>query len=211
MKPSSKNQGFPWWGKVASGLGVLAILAGGVTNADKIWQAIQKICCIDETPHVRVTKSTAQWGSDCLQFEFSNLPSTFRLGQIQLTVDNPKVGNLPGDQAATLLEVNVATLIDDDSLIQRRPIKIECRVGATQDKDAFFVTYCPVLQQHGEYSTFRTKPLFFGPADQTPMTVRVSLADNASGIDIRTTHPKNLEASVSSAASDCSKVSQGHR
>jgi hypothetical protein len=141
--------------------------------------------------------------------DFSNLPTTFRLGEIRLPIENPKVGNLPGDQSAALLEATVSTSIDDDSIIQKQAISITCRVGATQENDAFFVTYCPVLKQRGEYSTFQTKPEFIAPGEEKPISkINIALPDNSERIEITSTHPKNLNASVSPDATfDCSKAS----
>jgi hypothetical protein len=205
-----EKSGFPLWTKIAGGLGVLAVIVGGGQNLGKIWEFIRSVCCVDETPHVRVTKEAAKWGGECLQFEFSNLPANFRLSEIRLTIENPKIANLPGDQAASLLQATVATLIDDDNIIQKEPIRIKCRIAATEEKDAFSVTYCPVLKQRGEYGSFKTRPLFFAVDDDKPLSkIRVALEGEAKALDITTKHPKNLEVLLSpDLASDCSRASQ---
>jgi hypothetical protein len=206
QKKNNSKRHSTLWAKIVGLLAAIGVIAEGITHIDEIWSYVQNICCTDNTPHVLVTKRSASWGGDCLRFEFSNLPSEFRLGEIRLPIINPKIANLPGDQAADLLEAKVATLIDEDEIIESKPIKIKCGIAATQAMDAFSVDYCPVLKSSGVYGTFQTQPQFFAPGEQTPLSdIAITIEEGQKAIDLTMKHPKNLNAVLASGSSDCSE------
>lgn len=206
------NEGSPkeansTWAKTVATLGVVGIIAEGITHSEDIWKFISKLCCAPQpSVRVQVLQGEAVGGGDCLSFAFEKLPASFRLGEIALPIENPMVANLPGDQAAAILQTKVKTPIADTQINSKTTVRIECLITATQEDDAFFIKYCPYLKQRGEYAKFDTKPVFFSPGESDPIRgLQVKMSDNKTNISITLKHPKNLEV-ANADAEDCSET-----
>lgn len=208
---TKKKRWIPLWAKLSGALAVLGIVADGAKHLDDLLDIVGHF--FRESPAVHVSTLPADWGGDCLQFEFAHLPETFRLSEIRLPITSAKIGNLPGEQAADLLQKTVGGLIDDDSLMSKKPINIICRITATRGNDAFFIKYCPVLMQRGEYAFFETRPEFYEPGASQPISnMKITLAGGKGTIGVTMSHPKNLRPTNSSdAASNCSQGHEGHQ
>ncbi|MEM9332160.1 MAG: hypothetical protein AAGA53_12600 [Pseudomonadota bacterium] len=152
----------------------------------------------ERIPEVALTVEPAPGEASCLVMAFSNLPSSFKLGDITFEILKSSAPQpMGGDAAAEILTRVVNSQIPLSAL---RPnandISIKARISASKDNDAAFVDFCPVLKRVGFTVAIWVKPSFFS-VDQTLISNLIVTFENKpipeEGIRLSLSHPKNME------------------
>ena len=138
-------------------------------------------------------------GSTCLELAFSHLPKTFMLGKVQLKIVSTNgPSEVPADQAAPPLAINVSQEVPQSVFLDKAPIEFKAAFNAEKDDDVAYVEFCPTWKTPGTKGELYVQPSFFAP-DKTPLPVKVEYdraALSAGGVRILMVRPKNLTTTI---------------
>lgn len=188
------------WAAIAGILAAATLVFDFFTKAVGVADKIISYCCAPKplTPTVSVRPVDADWGGQCLEFAFVDIPSNFALGRIELEVISTK-GPSPigGDQAAEILTRNVQAELPASVFATRSPIQFDIRLQADKDNDTFYIDYCPTLNAPGLTGSLTVMPRFLTPAGGLVSNLQVLFPEPITdGVTFTVNRPRNLAPRV---------------
>ncbi|MEZ5590255.1 MAG: hypothetical protein R3F53_05930 [Gammaproteobacteria bacterium] len=167
-----------------------------ITKAIGVADIIKNICCAPKPvlPVVAVRKTDTDWGGQCLEFAFSNLPENFALGRINLDI-NSSNGPIPigGFQAAEILTRKINQELPATIFTSPKLINFDVRAQADNDSDVLYVDYCPTLDRPGLKGSLTVTPEFLSPSGEKIKNLEIILPDlQSKGVTFILSRPRNL-------------------
>ncbi|WP_319547796.1 hypothetical protein [Desulfogranum marinum] len=184
------------WVSIAALLTAAILVFDFITKAVGVVDTIKNICCAPKPVAAVVSVRTvdSDWGGQCLEFGFSNLPKTFALGRIKLDIEST-AGPTPigGNQAADILTREINQVLPATVFTLPKPIDFNVRVQAEQGRDTLYVDYCPTLDRPGLKGNLVVVPEFLNPSGMPIEGLQIVMPDSESkSVEMTVTRPRNL-------------------
>ncbi len=184
------------WAAIAGLLAAAILIFDFITKAIGVTDKIMDICCAPEPvpPTVAVSPVDADWGGQCLEFAFENLPKEFVLGRIKLDVKSAKgPSQIGGNQAAKILTRDVHEEMPATIFMSRKPIEFNVSIQAEREEDALYINYCPTLNRPGLKGSLTVMPEFLTPTGKAVTDLRIVYPEpETDSVTFSVSRPRNL-------------------
>lgn len=188
------------WAKISGVIAAAVLVFEFFTESFGIWEKVTVWIVPAPSPLVRLTPTSREGNSECLELAFVHLPSDFALDAIHLSIVGASGPTpIPGDMAARAYEWPVNRELSPDIFLGGvKEIVLHPRIVAQREGDVAYVDFCPILTMPGMGGEIRVVPAFFSPDGTLVENLKVLSSDGAPfdrnrGVAIDVSRPKNVE------------------
>lgn len=184
------------WASVAAVLTAIILVIDFLTKFLGLVEKFENLIFGRPTPVVVVKEIPFENSSSCLEFAFAELPESFVLGDVLLTIQSTEgPEQISGDMASSVFEKTVNDELSPAYLVgQKTEILVRAAVQATKEKDAIYLHYCPTLTLPGTQGAITVVPTFLGPTGDALSSLVVKTETGTpieQGIRLSLVRPKN--------------------